>query len=149
MSVRALSHNNKNMSTRCQIGFYTKKPTKSQLLKPDALIYRHSDGYPEGVLPDLEPIVCEFALKRGLDDTEYASARVLQQLCNIYDSKMKEWGYEPDFLGYGICKVFHGDIEYYYAISPERIDIYETSIPWNQEVQGKHFRQITGSITLR
>jgi hypothetical protein len=38
------------MSTRCQIGFYPEKPTKDTLQNPDALIYKHSDGYPEGVV---------------------------------------------------------------------------------------------------
>ena len=32
------------MSTRCQIGFYAQG--NDNLLKPDALLYRHSDGYP-------------------------------------------------------------------------------------------------------
>ncbi len=33
------------MSTRCQIGFY--EPRQKDLTKFEALIYRHSDGYPD------------------------------------------------------------------------------------------------------
>ena len=32
---------------------------------------------------------------------------------------------EDDYLNIGICKELHGDIEYYYAVYPDRIDIYE------------------------
>lgn len=130
------------MSTRCQIGFYQTKPTKKTLLEPDALIYRHSDGYPKGVLPELLPIIREFHSKRGLDDTEYASGRTLQALCNQYDMNMTKWGYKTDFLGYGIAKDFHGDIEYYYAVSPESVRVYSVSIPWDKPITTDCFKLI-------
>ncbi len=42
--------------------------------------------------------------------------------------------YYTGTLGHGICKNFHGDIEYFYAIYPNSVDVYETpfdSIPEN------------------
>ena len=32
---------------------------------------------------------------------------------------------KDDYLNIGICKSLHGDIEYYYAVYPDKIDIYE------------------------
>jgi hypothetical protein len=49
------------MSTCCQIGFY--EPDNFDLLKPDALLYRHSDGYPGGnggVLAEIVPFLRVF-----------------------------------------------------------------------------------------
>ena len=31
-----------------------------------------------------------------------------------------------DFLGYGISRDFHGDIEYLYAVYPEELKVYKT-----------------------
>jgi len=98
------------MSTRCQIGFYPYEDTP--LEKWDALIYRHFDGYPDGVLPDIVPILKDFNKNRGLDDTEYASAWLVAKL-------------KDDYLNIGVSNQFHGDIEYYYAVYPNRIEVYE------------------------
>ena len=99
-----------NMATRSQIGFYE---AGDQLSKPTALIYRHWDGYPEGVLNDIIPILKDFDQNRGLADVEYAAAWLV--------AKLKK----DDYLNIGICKSLHGDIEYYYAVYPDRIDVYE------------------------
>ena len=135
------------MSTRSQIGFYSKewadkngKITKPELDKPDVLIYRHWDGYPAGVLPDIIPFLVWFSKSRGLHDTEYAGARLLQYLCNQADEFVaKEKASDPDnqmfdreynkkftgTLGHGICNDFHLDIEYYYAIDEDKIEVFE------------------------
>ena len=97
------------MGTRCQIGFYSKD--EKDLHNWEALIYRHWDGYPKGVLPDLLPVLREFDKGRGLDDVEYASAWLV-----------KEW--KKDFLNIGISKDIHGDIEYFYAVYPDRVDVW-------------------------
>ena len=122
------------MSTRCQIGFYRKD--EKDLNKWEALIYRHSDGYPEGVLPELLPFLKWFDKARGMSDTEYVSARCLQYLCNSYDGMTWEMAEKfthvkdqisKDFtgvLGYGICNGFHGDIEYFYAVYPKKVVVY-------------------------
>lgn len=98
------------MSTRCQVGFYEEEET--DLRRFEALIYRHSDGYPEGVLPDLLPILKDFDKNRGLDDLEYASAWVVSRL-------------KDDYLNIGISSNFHGDIEYLYKITPTHLTIFK------------------------
>ena len=103
------------MSTRCQIGFY--EQGEKDLNKWDALLYRHSDGYPEsehGVVATIKPILDDFQAKRGLDDLEYAAAWLVAKL-------------KTDYLNIGISNGFHGDIEYYYAIRPEAMEVYEVN----------------------
>lgn len=99
------------MSTRCQIGFY--EPESKNLEDFETLIYRHCDGYPEGVLPVIVPILKDFDIKRGLNDVEYSSAWLVAKL-------------KDGYINIGICKDFHGDIEYFYAVYPDRVDVYET-----------------------
>ncbi len=134
------------MSTRCQIGVYTSD--KARLEHFESLMYRHSDGYPEAVLPDVMPFLSWWAQGRGIDDTEYVAARLLQYLCNMYDKQgletserlskgslgsarlteeMKETKKWTGTLGHGICKVFHWDIEYFYAICPAGLQVYEVT----------------------
>lgn len=129
------------MSTRSQIGIY--QNNKKPLTEFEALLYRHSDGYPSGVLPDIMPFLSWWSKNRGIDDTEYVSARLLQYLCNKHDEQSKELAkkypmvseeYSDEFtgtLGYGICKQFHWDIEYFYAISPEGVRVYDTPFEWD------------------
>jgi hypothetical protein len=100
------------MSTRCQIAFYEKG---SKLENWEALIYRHGDGYPDtehGVLADVLPILEDFDKKRGLDDIEYASAWLVAKL-------------KTHMLNIGICRDLHADIEYFYAIYPDKIQVYQ------------------------
>lgn len=143
------------MSTRCQIAFYEDEKQKD-LSKFDALIYRHSDGYPGnidkgkkeyGVLTDIIPFLTWFKKKGRLDDMEYTSARLLQHLCNEYDKGMEEIeeGVSKSLrkkkvkliftgiLGHGISKDFHGDIEYIYAIYPDRVEVYETGLDFERK----------------
>lgn len=132
------------MSTRSQIGFYEEK--EQDLQNFQALIYRHSDGYPGkpdgseyGVLAEIIPFLKQFSRS---SDTEYCSARLLQYLTNLHDKIGLEWiktkGYthmESQFgltgsLGYGICKAFQGDIEYFYAVKGGKsVQVYE--IGWD------------------
>lgn len=122
------------MSTRCMLGFYESQET--DLEKHQALLYRHSDGYPQGVLPEITPFLSWWIGTPWIGiDIEYCAARLLQYLCNEHDRGFKRsWeelrgeseGYTGK-LGYGIANEFHGDIEYYYAIFPDRIDVYQTA----------------------
>lgn len=118
------------MSTRCMIGFY--EPEAVSLVDFVALIYRHCDGYPGklnekgeeveyGVLSDIMPILKDFNENRGLGDVEYASAWLVAKL-------------KKDYLNIGICRAFHGDIEYFYAVYPDKVVIYETPFDadWKQ-----------------
>lgn len=111
------------MSTRCQIGFY--KEGEENLEEFQALIYRHCDGYPGklnekgeeveyGVLSHIMPILRDFNANRGLSDIEYASAWLVAKL-------------KDDYLDIGICRVFHADIEYFYAVYPDKVVVYEVT----------------------
>jgi len=124
------------MSTRCQIGFYEEKPEGTEALENfEALLYHHSDGYPEGqhgIIGRLSPILKEFRVHRALTgESEYLSRYVC---CNLF---------EPEsILGGGISREFHFDIEFYYAIHPDGIDVYSCSdsIPENPPL-GWHYLQ--------
>jgi hypothetical protein len=132
------------MSTRCQIGFYEKSTI--DINRPDALIYKHSDGYPDGeagMLITLVPMLKDFNKQRGLSDTEYAAAWILfgliQNTVNhfqdkkIYKTPVEEryWRY----LGFGVCSdgIFHGDIEFYYAVTPEKLYIYQVEFGYDAD----------------
>jgi hypothetical protein len=124
------------MSTRCHIAFYEKEPKSPTAKKKfEALLYKHSDGYPEGVLPTLIPFALDFDRKRGLCDCEYAAAHCITVFIN--DSNDGRKAYDPagnfSYLGYGIAKAFHGDIEYAYVVSPGLIQVYAT--PGSEQVE--------------
>lgn len=138
------------MSTRAQIGFYEKPEDKVENF--EALLYRHSDGYPSGVLPEIMPFLAFFKKARGLNDTEYLSGRLLQYLCNLYDGHSIQWAKESKFgnkeeialtkqftgtLGNGISKSFHWDIEYLYCISPEGVKVYDVSFGSDDKMKKK------------
>lgn len=86
------------MSTRCQI----------QVKGSPILIYKHSDGYPEGVLPVLEPFVKAFSDNRG-NDVEYCLAQIVRTFALEYDP-------ETRLKGWGLDLVLHEDIEYLYVV---------------------------------
>lgn len=102
------------MSTRCQIGFY--EQGQKDLAKWEALIYRHIDGYPDGVdgvSATIVPILKDFNKDWGLSNIEYASAWLVAKL-------------KTDYRNIGICSGFHDDIDYFYAIYPDRLEVYKT-----------------------
>ena len=140
------------MSTRCQIGFY--KQDETDLLNFESLIYRHSDGYPGnesgsryGVLADIVPFLLWWNKVRGISDLEYCAARLLQYLCDKQDGKGEEIERPHDnrltgILGHGICKGFHSDIEYFYAIFPDRLEVYNTTTAWLGNLDSKKWEKI-------
>ena len=72
-------------------------------------LYKHGDGYPEGVLPLLEAFTQSFFKGRGYDP-EYFMARLAHAFVNEF----------PDgFTGYGIDCEIHGDIEFLYVVSKD------------------------------
>lgn len=133
------------MSTRCQIGIYKKRlESWAGVDNCETLLYKHSDGYPEGVLPILEPMLKAFEIRRGLSDTGYLGAWVLYALMDEHVQSMKDWAKERrdkegavsddhipedgrNCLGFEICNRhgIHGDIEYFYAVSPSGLDVYK------------------------
>ena len=124
------------MSTRCQLGVFQNKD--AEIYNCDVYVYKHSDGYPGkadgsefGVLPLILPFLEDFQKLRGISDFSYCAARLVQHLTNDSD---KTRAY-PEFrmLGYGLdcggAKGIHGDIEFFYHISPEAVKVFQTHNP--------------------
>ena len=131
------------MSTRCHIIVEDKEyGTKT-------ILYRHSDGYPQGpagVLATLVPFVKRFIENRGFDAC-YMGAQIMCDQINqsregmrtYYEKSIatdKEAGKEPrdyiveslanlenDFLGFGISNEIHSDIEFIYHVSKDGIHV--------------------------
>jgi hypothetical protein len=90
------------MSTRCQIEFRRGDVRR--------VVYRHWDGYPSAVIPQLLEFLA-WSTRGG--DIEYESANF------IYWSKRGLGRSEQ--LGFGICDgELHGDVEYYYVVEHTR-----------------------------
>lgn len=108
------------MSTRAQI----------KIKDYDVTIYKHSDGYPQGVIPSLRAYLGKFVKNRG-NDKEYAIARILMNFALLekeYREKMPSPFNEESFTGWGLCTDLHGDIEYLYIVDLEcrKIEIVDT-----------------------
>lgn len=104
------------MSTRCQVAF--KRFGKDY----SALIYRHSDGYPEVAGVDLHNFLdsCADLKLRSwsgsrFNDPEYLAAKYVVWLAEQFrfDQTRK---HPLDFLCVGVCKEMHWDIDYLYEI---------------------------------
>ena len=130
------------MSTRCQIavfeGSIKDKLENQDFLAKDwrVLLYRHSDGYPEGVLPDILPFIKEFDRVRG-HDTEYLGACLCAYLkywhCGEAQKQyphhnLKINGFEISVLSAGISKAIHWDIEFFYAIDKDNLYIFDVTL---------------------
>lgn len=119
------------MSTRCHIqiktdaGFYP------------CMIYKHSDGYPEGVLPFLQAFTTRFAAQRG-NDYEYFIAQCLRQWAieqhlkeenDEFYKKSPEYRTNNLLTGWGVCLQSkpHGDIDYIYTV-----DLADKSVTYKQ-----------------
>lgn len=86
------------MSTRCHIEFRSGNVRRT--------VYRHWDGYPSAVIPDLLAFLA-WSTRSG--DVEYETANFL------YWSKRE---LDDPQLGFGVCAndELHGDVEYYYVV---------------------------------
>lgn len=153
------------MSTRCHIALY--ENTKQPLDKPTVLLYRHSDGYPEGehgVVKVLKDFCAFFDERRGLGDTEYAGAWLMYYLIDNHVKDMqkyvKERGDAPystvpedgrDCLGHGICKPGenHWDIAYYYRVNPTSIIVYQNSYDNDTGISSERSLKKIQTIRLR
>jgi len=98
------------MSTKTQIRFMKKGGASVQ-------IYRHSDGYPESVIPDLYDFFQWYYSapeSRQCDYPDYVGANFI-----YYEKKnLEEYGNGEEKLGYGIEKLgeLGGDEEYIYEV---------------------------------
>lgn len=138
------------ISTRCHIGIHKSK-FEGVIPKPDVLLYRHSDGYPGklpdesgkgrmGVVPDILPFLKEFIVKRGYE-VEYMGACLIAYLKQFHcgdaytgdNFGMTINGINIGVLGHGISTEFHGDIEYYYAIVPDKLKVYRWNGQFNSD----------------
>jgi hypothetical protein len=102
------------------------------------MIYKHSDGYPEGVLPFLKEFAENFVRDRG-DDAEYCVAQILRHWAiednEEIEARIKQQkeeaekkgdkdpyistNYVRQFTGWGVCLTAepHGDIEHVYTVN--------------------------------
>lgn len=94
------------MSTRCQI----------KVEGEEVMLYKHCDGYPEGVLPALEDVVAWFRQERGFWDGSYLLARIGQRFMNDSDNVRNDPDARISATGYGYDIHEHGDIEYLYTV---------------------------------
>lgn len=126
------------MSTRATVHFIhtqTKdypsgEPLEVPVIHTEAIVYRHSDGYPDGLGADLSRFIAEV---RGLGDSRLNDASYLAAKWVVFDALEHQamwqsiYANEPDkmpthyqgrlaFLGVGIVTEDPGDIEYRYFV---------------------------------
>lgn len=94
------------MSTRATVHFEQGGMT-------EAIVYRHSDGYPEGLGEDLKRFFQE--VKAHTSDTRFGDPVYLAAKWVVYDSQDQE-RWSLNFLGVGIVMRDPGDIEYRYHV---------------------------------
>jgi len=146
------------MSTRCQIEFVSGDGKEDR-----NLTYRHSDGYPDGVIPDLKKFkkwLHSKPLSRIDSDKEYIAANWIywckmkikedfeQMNKKLGTGKKDGEGWEK--LGYGICPLecFHGDIEYFYTIDVRKAKTWDIVVyeirqeDWRKPITRKDFVEI-------
>jgi hypothetical protein len=110
------------MSTRATVHF-----TYADENKPTAIVYRHSDGYPEGLGKDLEKFFDAVEAQTSdtrFDDPSYLAAKFVVWQADQYTVKYDRSSPEPketkgnmlDFLSVGIVMSDPGDIEYRYTV---------------------------------
>lgn len=125
------------MSTRSQICI--KRDTTGFSETGGIYIYKHSGGYPEGVMPVLKDIVSRFHAKRG-NDASYLLCQIVRAFAaidrdlaiqavvekNQFDIPKDgdRFSYGMDYVGWGLDTVEHGDIEYLYEVDSSTGDIY-------------------------
>jgi hypothetical protein len=96
--------------------------------KPIAIVYRHSDGYPEGAGRDINSFISQCAKLKDsrLNDPSYLAAKYVVFLADMFNNTFAmntsgEYGYtrnvsKLDFLSVGIMDSDPTDIEYRYVI---------------------------------
>lgn len=97
------------MSTRSTTHFIYKDEKD-----PQAIVYRHTDGYPSGAGMDILGFLEEVGKLRDnrFGDPTYLAAKYVVFLANMFtrgDSKL-------DFLSVGVCTSDPGDIAYRYVV---------------------------------
>ena len=101
------------MSTRCTIHF--KRAPSARAM---AIIYRHSDGYPDGnngVLSDLRRFFAD--VERQTKDTRFNNPSYLAAKFVVWQAGENAIARPLDFLGVGVVATDPGDIEYRYIVT--------------------------------
>lgn len=115
------------MSTRCTTHFRHGKHT-------EAIIYRHSDGYPDGAGVDIRRFfkrLKDHVPDNRFHDPAYLAAKYVVFLVETMRADMEEF-YKRieetpkakdtlDFLSVGVCKTDPGDIEYQYVVDCSKV----------------------------
>lgn len=106
------------MSTRAIVHFM-------QFGEAEARIYRHSDGYPEGLGQDLVAFLQE--LKDNVRDNRFNDAGYLAAKWVVRDATMNRQyangePHDLNFLGVGVVSADPGDIEYRYEVMCDDYD---------------------------
>jgi len=101
--------------------------------KTEAIVYRHSDGYPEGLGEDLKEFFADVQKQTKdtrFDDPSYLAAKfVVWQADKYYAYRKNKGEHKPlNFLGVGVVLEDPGDIEYRYLLeckdgNPPRVKI--------------------------
>ncbi|MGD0499073.1 MAG: hypothetical protein ABSC23_11615 [Bryobacteraceae bacterium] len=114
------------MSTRSTTHFIYGNPKR-----PEAIVYRHSDGYPAGAGVDLREFLdrCAKLKDPRLADPSYLAAKYvvfLAEMFNHGDYDPTEGGYKPpvsrlEFISVGVMSGDPGDIEYRYVLDCQNL----------------------------
>lgn len=110
------------MSTRATVWFQHSKDSK-----PTAIVYRHPDGYPEGLGLDLLEFVDE--IRKNVPDTRFTDPSYLAAKWVVWDAKRYAVKYDLtgtalipmpchplNFISVGIVMEDPGDIEFRYHV---------------------------------
>jgi hypothetical protein len=112
--------------------------------EPEAIIYRHWDGYPEGAGKDLMDFLkrVETFLDSRLTDPSYLAARYVAFLADLFAPKPDEprpgQSMDPlDFISVGVVRQDPSDIEYRYVVICDgsvNVKAYEVSCSYPENV---------------
>lgn len=102
---------------------------KDRIYRVSSRIYRHCDGYPEGLGVDLIKFFQEVEKQttdRRFSDSEYLPAKFIVWQAGQYtaeDARYEKKEKAPlDFIGIGIGMEYHGDLEYVYRVDCSNLD---------------------------
>jgi hypothetical protein len=86
-----------------------------------AIVYRHSDGYPEGAGRDINQFLneCKKLKDPRLDDASYLAAKYVVFLANMFNNSHAS---RLDFIGVGIVDATFDDFAYSYTIDCGKLD---------------------------
>ena len=148
------------MSTRCQIEFYDEPIGNSIDAKPAARIYKHSDGYPEGILPMLKQLEGILSQPLGmygcrLNDPEWSAAEFVCQFRSCSNESVPKSetvisDYFQDAKARSIGQIYvtqalHWDIAYLYRV----YTVGKKTKKWKVDIYRPTFEPYPGSELVK